>query len=211
MTNIAAKTRGIGIDYRWQKENPDAAETYKSLEAFSDNSGLSIVLTRADDAFHCLVSGILTSQHDRTNMRIRLALFYGGMDENEARRLVYAFLSAQEANSIALLTAFEWKKDASEGDWTVDFPKLKDAVSKIINSVSLKPDGEPFSDAWERKRTPDGERALAEEILSHPFSEADGVKLVVADAPQGYSQICEEADRLLWSQAVERELKLNFI
>lgn len=179
------------------------------MKRLIDDTAPSIAVMKESEDWHCLIGGIKSSSTDRNGRTNRVTVVLCGLRKDEARRLTYAILSDWAGSVRKLLEAFQWKREVAD-EWSVDYEALKSTVKALQEGVSLL-EGIPFVNAWERKNDDSNWSKLAKEIREQPFSEEDGIKLVVTGAPsqEAYDEMLKEADRVLWSCEVEKELPRN--
>jgi hypothetical protein len=208
MINIAVRTAGRGAkdDYIWKFLSQSDPDLHKDIAKLTDERW-SCAITRDNAGFNFFIGGIETSHTDYTNIRfIKTSVSYRGLNELQARQMLV--LALQDPNCIAqkVIEAFLWGTPGDEGGWRVDFEKLIGVLDFAADREILRPGSPQIGDAWERPNTAENRRKLADQISQFSFSQGYGVKVVVSDAPQQFSQLLEEADHLLWEDAPERNL-----
>lgn len=208
---IAAQTAGITKDYTWHAAGNEGADRHILLKRLVDDTAPSVAVCRQGDKWDCLIGGIRSSSTDFRGRNNRVNVVFCGLQRDEARSLALAALRDWDVCVSELLRAFDWQNPKSDKGWDVDISALEASTKKLAMQATVSPDGVPFSGRIESKNTVENWGSLATAIQAHPFSESDGIKLVVTGAPSddAYKQMREQADMVLWTGSAADRIDLD--
>jgi len=208
---LSINTRGISQDYKWLSEGNSTEACEALLEFLNEDTNpcFALLVERHENSCRILVR-FSSPYTDVRGRSISVHICCEGLSDTAARRLALRLLAGETSRKnfqTAILKEIIWNSpEFPDQEWGVNFSKVRSVIESFIETGPVVQTGIPFPDAWIKPWNDTSERELVEELSHYTFSPGPGIKIFLGKTPNKYSQLCNEADRIIWLGNEEKRL-----